>query len=331
MANGKVYFWQDDNRLYPKPVFELTGAPPNYTYIQLPNPITLDAAGCFQNANGDNVAVYYYPYNQFGELELYYISAFDEDGLERFTRQAWPNVTSGTNPATTGNASMSNEISNGQFVDVLFDPSETLTISWGGSGTETAEIAPGWTIEVNHTGAANVQITRNPIAGSDLVKTNAPYTLTILPSSNINSLKLMQRLNHNTSLWSPVSAGIGGYLNAGILLGTGTQDIELLYRPDQGTEQSILMASNNTGAPFYYSETIQLDVADNSSSSDVGYIDFIIKLPQTGASTISSLQILGLESDENAVPYQQQTVDRQKDQLFHYYQPKIKRCLFQLH
>ena len=320
LAGGKIYFWQDDNRLYPKTVFELSGAPPNYTYTALPNPLTLGADGCPQNNNGDNVSIYYYPYDAFGNLELYYIQVVDSDGLDQFTRQGWPNVAAGSDPTTSNNASMSNELSNGQFADVFFDPSQTLTISFTGSATKTVDIAPDWQIEIAHGGNGNVQITRNAKSGTQLVSTNAPYTLTVVPSSNINSLKLIQKLNNNPSIWSRVGAN-GGYVAAGILLGTATQDTQLLYSPiAAGTEQILLDESNNTGDYFYYSTTTQLIQADNSSTATTGYVNFVIKLSPSSTSEISSVQLVGLETNESSMPYQQQTVNRQKDQLFHYYQ-----------
>lgn len=325
LANGKIYFWQDDNRLYPKTVYQLSGAPPNYAYSPLPNPITLSATGTIVNAFGEEVSVYYYPYDQFGNLELYYITVTDEDGLDQFSKQAWPNIADGNNPANAGEAGFNNEISNSQFVDVLFNPDETLTISFTGNSTKLVDIAPGWQLSIVHDNSGSLQISRESIAGSSLYQTNPPYVLSVVPGSNITQLRLIQKLEHNPSIWSPIVPGQLGYVNGGILIASGTGEVKLIYSPQStGTEQTILTAANNTGAPFYFSDTTQLDVADNTDTSDTGYVNLIVDLPTSTPTKVSSIQFLGLESDELAIPYQQQPVNRQKDYLFHYYQPKIQ-------
>lgn len=95
LANGTIEFWTDDDRTTPKDVFELTGAPPNYTYDALPNPLNLSAVGTPVDNSGNPVAIYYYPYDAFGNIELYYIVVKDSDGIIQFTREAWPNTVDG--------------------------------------------------------------------------------------------------------------------------------------------------------------------------------------------------------------------------------------------
>jgi hypothetical protein len=326
LAGGLISFWQDDNRLYPKTVYELTGAPPNYSYSPLPNPMTLSATGTPMNANGDEVKIYYYPYDQFGNLELYYVTVTDSNGLDQFTRQGQPNISEGNNPANEGELGFNNLISNSQFVDVLFNPSSTLTISYTGSGTKRVNIAPDWQLVISHGGSGSVQVSRESIAGTALNQTNPPYVLSIVPGANITQLRLIQKLEHNPSIWSPVVPGQLGYVNAGILIAQGIGEVKLIYVSEAvGTEQTILTATNNTGAPFYFSDTAQLTVSDNTSNADIGYVNLIIDLPPSGTGIkISSVQFLGIETDEVSIPYQQQPVNRQKDYLFHYYQPFIQ-------
>ena len=74
LAGGKLYFWQDTNRINPMPVYTqvLGSGPPTYTYIELPNPITLSASGCPLDAMGNNVVIYYWPYNPVtGAIQQY--------------------------------------------------------------------------------------------------------------------------------------------------------------------------------------------------------------------------------------------------------------------
>ncbi len=55
LAKGVVTFYKDQARTVLKPIYTISGSPPNYTYVQLPNPVSLSATGTFQDANGNNV------------------------------------------------------------------------------------------------------------------------------------------------------------------------------------------------------------------------------------------------------------------------------------
>lgn len=95
LANGTITFYEDDNRAVPKLVYELTGAPPNYTYTAFPNPITLSSVGTVQDNGGTNTPIYYFPYDANGDVQLYYIVVKNSDGVVQFTREGFPNTTSG--------------------------------------------------------------------------------------------------------------------------------------------------------------------------------------------------------------------------------------------
>lgn len=95
LANGYIEFYQDDNRAIAKPVYEITGAPPNYTYAALPNPVILGANGAPVNNTGEPVSIYYYPYDPTGNLQLYFVQVYNSANVLQFSRQAWPNITTG--------------------------------------------------------------------------------------------------------------------------------------------------------------------------------------------------------------------------------------------
>ena len=159
LANGLVYFYEDDNRNNPKSVYELSGAPPNYSYSALPNPITLSMTGTIVDNSGNDVAVYYYPYDQNGNPQLYYIVVTDSAGNMQFTRQAWPNEPIGNNnPNNAAEGFPANMIANPQFAFVSFNPSTGIVFTIAGSGTSTFPIAPGWNLVVSTTGASSVTV-----------------------------------------------------------------------------------------------------------------------------------------------------------------------------
>jgi hypothetical protein len=147
LTNGQVYFYQDNARTIPKDVFELSGAPPNYSYTVLPNPVILSAVGTFSDDSGNDIIPYYYPYDQNGNVQLYYIEVYDMNGVLQFTRQGWPNtVSENVNP---GDEDVTNFIPNGQFL--LHDniPATSSNMYMAGElSQDVTVIAPGgWTFE----------------------------------------------------------------------------------------------------------------------------------------------------------------------------------------
>lgn len=117
MSGGQVSFYSDVNRNVYKPIYTLSGTYPNYSYIQLANPVTLTAAGTFSDSYGNDVLPYYYPYNAEGALELYYIEVYNSTGTFQFSRQAYPNI-----GASSSSLDFTNYIYNGQFAAHLALP-----------------------------------------------------------------------------------------------------------------------------------------------------------------------------------------------------------------
>lgn len=114
LSGGIVTFYSDLDRSVKKPVYQLTGSPPNYTYAPLPNPCILSIVGTFQDELGNNIVPYYYPYNDSGNLELYYITVQNSGFVAQFTREGWPNDAAGSGGDST--IDNFNYIPNGQFL-----------------------------------------------------------------------------------------------------------------------------------------------------------------------------------------------------------------------
>jgi hypothetical protein len=118
LRNGFVYFYKDNARTTPKAVYKLSGSPPNYTYTALPNPVQLTGIGTFSDDEGNDIIPHYFPYqgtpsDTDGTIELYYIVVKDEDGVEQWTREGFPETTaSGSDSAED----LVNYIPNGQFL-----------------------------------------------------------------------------------------------------------------------------------------------------------------------------------------------------------------------
>lgn len=328
LAGGLVYFYSDNNRTEPKTVYELSGAPPNYTYTPLPNPMTLSAVGTTQDALNNNVVIYYYPYDDFGNLDTYYVVVTDALGNEMFTRENWPfpNVGNGMGPFGVIGTSPPNEISNSQFVSVFFNDSVGTTLTFSGSGTTNVLIAPDWNLQIQHTGAGTVNVNRIAVAGSSKYQSNPPYLLNIIPGGAISGLMLQQQLTNNPDIWSPtqLDAGIplAGFIASSIML-SPTTSLTMQYAPSNGTAQTLMTANNGSGLYQVFNNTTQLVPGDNTDLSTVGYVNINLILSPSNPSTFSSVQVVGLEENIIGVPYEQQPVKRQFDFLSHYFNPRL--------
>ncbi len=157
LSGGIVTFYNDTNVNVLKDVFQLTGQPGNYSYAPLPNPCILSDVGTFQDALGNNIVPYYYPFTSTptantGVVELYFITVKDANGVPQFDRHAWPNYSSSGGSAT--GIELENFIPNGQFVyhnqiieatppasGTIFPPIATL--AFGSTTLANQEIAQG--------------------------------------------------------------------------------------------------------------------------------------------------------------------------------------------
>ncbi len=330
LAGGKIWFYVDNNRTVAKNIFELvqgSGSPPNYTYAPLPNPITLSNSGTFMDANGNDVSVYYYPFDQFGNLQLYYVVCYDAFGNLQFTREAWPYPFGASGGGTTTSTAIgaNNQITNPQFAQVLFNPSLGISNTYSGSATTTINFAPDWALAFTHTGAGTITLNQTAVAGVSAYPFNPPYVLTVNAGTNITSLTLVQTLSQNTDWASPQIAGVNGYLASSILLGPNT-NAQMQYVSSAGNPiQTLLSANNATGTYVQYYNTVELDPAANPNTPPTAYDQIVVNLLNTsGVSVIGNVQVIPLTTNISLNQFDQTTVNRQIDQSFNYYNPLLQ-------
>lgn len=116
MANGTITLYQDNSRTTLKNWYYQTGTPGNYTYITLPNPMTLSAVGTMEDANGNDIIPFYYPYSEVDNqtVQAYYIVVANSNGQQQFTRQNFPFVPPSSSVTNT-NTTLTNYIVNNVF------------------------------------------------------------------------------------------------------------------------------------------------------------------------------------------------------------------------
>lgn len=101
MAGGTITCYQDNSRTTLKNWYYQSGTPGNYTYIRLPNPLTLSAAGTICDINGVDTIPFFYPYSELDEavVEPYYITIVNYAQTNQITRANFPFLPpSGNNP-----------------------------------------------------------------------------------------------------------------------------------------------------------------------------------------------------------------------------------------
>ena len=327
LAGGYMEFYDDSDRITPKTVYQLTGSPPNYTYTALPNPLSLSSVGTPIDASSNPVNVYAFPYDADNNVELYYVRVYDAAGNFQFDWEAWPNVTDSDNPNTLLSG-YQNQLANAQFVDVNFVPAKGVTISFSTAlSNEEYDIAPGWTAVISSSGAGSVTFARVAITGAAQIQTNPSYFLSVTPGSNVTNLVLRQTLTNNPDIWSTTLAE-NGYVSACMLItsyDSQSHDIEMQYRESAGVAPAQTLVSGSTGSEGFqfFNATVLLDPGANPDNGDSGAIYIDMLLPTIGNYGITSLQVVGLGEDDITVDYQQEPANRQRSQLFYYYQDQL--------
>lgn len=188
LSGGVLNFWSDVNRTMRKNVFTLTGSPPGYTYTILPNPLTLSSTGTPVDGSGNNVALYYYPYEgtpseNSNVIEQYYITwtSAVPFSVAQAIRQAWPNFTS---QAGGAGVDFVNYIPDGQFL-IHTNILATDTIVEGEITTPITQLSQGgWTFErpSGSTATDLVTFSRYPNVGdssTDIPSENPRYAVQI--------------------------------------------------------------------------------------------------------------------------------------------------------
>lgn len=323
LTGGIVTFFEDDQRLVLKPVFQITGTSPNYTFIQLPNPMTLSAIGTFEDSLGNPVIPYFFPYDAALNVQLYYITVTSSGLVPQFTREAQPYIPN-TGGGTVVPGTVTNEISNPQFAEVLFDTiAASYTFNFNTVTSHEVEIAPDWSIIVTSPGVGSVTVTQLTPVGSLNLPTN-PGTLLQINSTGLTSLLLRQRITGSPNLWG------NGYISAGFMAkvyGGTSKTLTLEYSQSNGaiTNQTLVTATLPASGDYaYYSASKFIDMSTSSDDFPNAYVDIFFDIPLSVMVDITSVMAVATGSTSVAnIGYDQESNPRQIDHLFHYYKPEL--------
>ncbi len=322
LSGGQVFFYRDNNRGVLKPVWQITGTSPNYTFTQLPNPMILSSIGTFVDANDNPVVPYFKPWDADDNIDLYYVKVLSSGDVEQFTREAVPDVQE--EEESGASASFENEISNPQFAEVLFD---TTTANYAYNVTTVSSLVlplgPDWDLVVSAPGVGSVTVEQITPQGSLNIQGN-PGTILQINSAGLSRLLLRQRIYGSPSLWS------GGFVSTSFTAKTESGTTPLLkmyYSQSAGTVVNIeLNPDNNVLGPDYevYESTVEIPESDSTQTFPGAYIDIFFDIPLSTIVDLTNIMLAftGTISITD-LAYNQDTMNRHIDHLFHYYQPLI--------
>jgi hypothetical protein len=84
LAAGVIKYFQQSDHITFKPIYAISGTPDDPIFTPLPNPYTLNESGT------TNEAIYLYPFDADGNLQLYYVEVYSAGGILQFTQDLWP-------------------------------------------------------------------------------------------------------------------------------------------------------------------------------------------------------------------------------------------------
>lgn len=344
LANGSLAFYRDVARTQLKDIYQLSGAPNNYTFIPfMTNPVVLSSVGTIVNANGDSEVIYLFPYmgeatatNPSTTVDLYYVVCRDQNGVEQWTREGWP--AGGFINASSTNQAISNQISNPQFTEVFlneFDPPVANVFNVTGAN-QTFPLGPEWFFVASGNGDSNstISVTRIQNSGSANIPTNPPYSLDVQVGSSITLCKLVQRFQPNSGLWSSDpnnSVQLTTTLVATSQSGASSQ-ITMYYQASSGAENldPIQLINDAITANTYTllkapGVTIPSDSDTNAGAN--GYTDIYFSFRANDHVRFSSVQVVPIinstVAEGETVDYDLSSANRDLALMGDYYIPAL--------
>lgn len=293
LAFGTVYFYRDLDHAALKSIYTISGPPDAPIFTALPNPLTLSSVGTFIDRNNNqDIIPYFLPFDQDGNIDLYYIAVYNSVGVLQFTRDHFPTVSEQNGNLIT---LTDNFLPNGQFLGHLNLPSS------GSITSATTPIAYGnWTFEVDSDFTSTNFVTFSRFnAPTDNPAANPRYAATIhctVPDAAENRKDLCNTITDvnfmqnqigvvqfsgisNTSSPVNVTVLIRKYFGVGGSTTTETVIGNIVVQPDAYLDYNIpFTMGDNTGQTLGPSEDDYLQLVlrfDTGATFNVSVTDFI--------------------------------------------------------
>lgn len=287
LRDGYVKFWIDTNRTVGKPVYQLTGSPPNYTYIEYGY---LDTDGSWRVDINDQGALdlipYGFPYDEDGNIELYFIKVYSADNVEQFSREGLPNV-AGAGPDNITEAPV-NYVPNPQFL-LHLDLPKTSTLQAGQVRSAITDMAwGGWTYERPLSSTATDFVTFDRFGSDVVIPDKSPrYSLRIecqspSPGDTFKDVRLKFRdVNKFSSAIDSFTFSFQSQVNAGSALAASILLIKNFGTGGSSSTETILKAISigNSWATYSVSFIFGENTNKTLGTLNDDYLQLCIRLP----------------------------------------------------
>jgi hypothetical protein len=324
LSGGVVTCYKDDARTTFKNWFKQTGTPDLYTYVALPNPLTLSAVGTIQDGSGNDVIPFFYPFDEGNQnnAEPYYITVVSSGAVPQFTRENFPFVPNNSSSDTDQN--LINYIPNGQFLAHNNLPPVGTTTNQVQNGLQqvavatqgTAVLGSNTSVIVGQGGSIGWYfIKRNASTDTDKISftqiSQEPQTLTGNPryainlsctssSGNDTYKELRMRFNNVNRFSSATQQYTFGI--AGKNINTGSENIELKIikyfgsggSPSAPVETQIqeFTLVQDVYSPFSATFVFGSNTSYSLGTNNDDYIEIVISLPSTSIYTIELTDVI---------------------------------------
>jgi len=314
LSGGIVTFEQSNQPGTLKPVYRVTYASGTYTYIQLPNPMTLSSVGTFVDSLGDPVIPYFLPYDGSDEPEFYRVKVESAGLVPQFVRDPVPSLPESGDMPTGNSGAYENEISNPQFAEVYFDTNTVPFVYTFTGGNSVVNIAPDWDLVV--TGSGTVSLTQVTPTGSSNVPTN-PGTILKVQSAGLTSVHLRQRIYGSPNLWGNgnLATSVTGKSNGG-----APYTMNMYYSQSAGTPVDFLIYARELPTTGYatLSDTATIATSTNPDEFPDGYIEIYLDINTADELEFTSIMVAFTgDTIISDIGYNQESNNRQIDNLFH--------------
>jgi hypothetical protein len=211
--------------------------------------------------------------------------------------------------------STDNQMSNAQFPVVNFSSPYSLT----SSVDIDVDIGPEWLLSLTTISTGTITLTRVGLNSLTPNDTNAPFALRI-NGSGWSSVTLKQRFDQNGMLWAnqTVSSSITAMTNLPGAL------IRAVMVDSQGHQLGeVLDQKTLTGTFVEYRGHDLFPDSLNTAVPPATWIEYRLQLPTTLDLFVTSFQLVASNKPNLEFSYEQDSIERQIDHTFHYFEPQL--------
>jgi hypothetical protein len=219
----------------------------------------------------------------------------------------------GGGPIDVGGVFTENQISNAQFAEINFSSGYTLSAT----NPPPIEIAPDWLLTLSGTGT--LAIDRVPLNSATPTPSNAPYALRLTMTGWSGNPVLSQKLDQNGVLWANKYVALAFTAR----VEGSNQNVTAQLIDSQGTILGVFSTDTITNSFTEFTGNLLLPASTNTDVPPDASITLKLALPATTDIYLTSFQLIASNTAVN-IEYDQDTIERQMDHLFHYYNPLLQ-------